>query len=47
VLLAVTVLPSTPSVRRGRLGDVAETVALVSLPPLLIMATGVFDAIRS
>ena len=27
--------------------DVAETIALVSLPPLLIMATGVFDAIRS
>jgi hypothetical protein len=47
VLLAVTLLPSTPSVRRGRLGDVAETIALVSLPPLLIMATGVFDAIRS
>ena len=47
MLLAVTLLPSTPSVRRGRLGDIAETVALVSLPPLLIMATGVFDAIRS
>jgi len=47
VLLAVTLLPSTPSVRRGRLGDVAETVALVSLPPLLILATGVFAAIRS
>jgi type VII secretion integral membrane protein EccD len=47
VLLAVTLLPSTPSVRRGRLGDVAETAALVSLPPLLILATGVFAAIRS
>jgi type VII secretion integral membrane protein EccD len=47
VLLAVTLLPSTPSVRRGRLGDVAETVALVSLPPLMILATGVFAAIRS
>ncbi len=46
VLLALTLLPSTPSVRRGRLGDVAETVALVSLPPLLILATGVFAAIR-
>jgi len=47
VLLAVTLLPSTPSVRRGRLGDIAETVALVSLPPLLILATGVFSAIRN
>jgi hypothetical protein len=47
VLLAVTLLPSAPSVRRGRLGDVAETVALVSLPPLMILATGVFAAIRS
>ncbi len=47
VLLAVTLLPSTRAVRRGRLGDVAETVALVSLPPLMILATGVFAAIRS
>ena len=46
VLLAVTLLPSTPSVRRGRLGDVAETVALLSLLPLLVVATGVFAAIR-
>jgi type VII secretion integral membrane protein EccD len=47
VLLVATLLPSTPSVRRGRLGDIAETVALVSLPPLLVLATGVFAAIRS
>ncbi|QZY29333.1 type VII secretion integral membrane protein EccD [Nocardioides coralli] len=47
VLLVATLLPGTPSVRRGRLGDVAETVALVSLPPLLVLATGVFSAIRS
>ena len=46
VLLAVTLLPSTPSVRRGRFGDIAETVALLSLLPLLIIATGVFSAIR-
>jgi type VII secretion integral membrane protein EccD len=44
VLLAVTLLPSTPSVRRGRLGDVAETVALLAILPLLVMATGVFGA---
>ncbi len=46
VLLAVTLLPSTPSVRRGRFGDVAESVALLSLLPLLVIATGVFSAIR-
>jgi hypothetical protein len=45
VLLAVTLLPSTPSVRRGRLGDIAESVALLSLLPLLVLATGVFSAI--
>lgn len=47
VLLALTLLPPTPSVRRARLGDVAETVALVTLPPLLVLATGAFEAIRS
>ena len=45
-LLAVTLLPATPSVRRGRLGDIAETVALLALLPLLVLATGVFSAIR-
>jgi type VII secretion integral membrane protein EccD len=46
VLLAATLLPSTPSVRRGRLGDLAESVCLLSLLPLLVLATGVFSAIR-
>ena len=46
VLLAVTMLPSAPSVRRGRLGDVAESVALLALLPLLVVAIGVFAAIR-
>ena len=45
VLLAVTLVPAAPSVRRGRLGDVAETVALVSLLPLAVVATGLFSAI--
>ena len=45
VLLAVTLLPATPSVRRGRLGDVAESVCLLSLVPLALVATGVFSAI--
>lgn len=47
VLLTATLIPASPSVRRGRLGDLAEIVALVSLLPLLVLATGLFDAIRS
>ena len=47
VLLALTLLPSGPSVRRGRLGDVAEALALLSLFPLLVLATGIFESIRS
>ncbi|MCW2795085.1 type VII secretion integral membrane protein EccD [Nocardioides sp.] len=46
VLLALTLLPSTPSVRRGRFGDIAETVSLLALLPLLVVATGVFAAVR-
>jgi hypothetical protein len=46
VLLAASMLPATPSVRRGRLGDVAESVALLALLPLLVVADGVFSAIR-
>jgi type VII secretion integral membrane protein EccD len=46
VLLAVTLLPATPSVRRGRLGDVAESVALLALLPVTVVAVGVFSAIR-
>jgi len=45
VLLAVTLVPSPPSVRRGRLGDLAETIALLALVPLAVLATGVFSAI--
>lgn len=45
VLLALTLVPSPPSVRRGRLGDVAETLALLILLPLLVVATGVFAAV--
>ncbi|WP_203336575.1 type VII secretion integral membrane protein EccD [Nocardioides limicola] len=47
LLLAATLLPSSGSVRRGRLGDIAETLALLALLPLLILAIGVFAAIRS
>ncbi len=45
VLLAVTLLPAAPSVRRGRLGDVAESICLLALVPLALVATGVFSAI--
>jgi type VII secretion integral membrane protein EccD len=45
LLLAATLLPASPSVRRGRLGDVAETIALLSLLPLLVVATGLLDAV--
>jgi len=47
VLLTATLVPSSPSVRRGRLGDLVETICLVSLLPLLTLAIGVFDAVRS
>ena len=47
VLLALTLLPSGPSIRRGRLGDVAEAMALLSLFPLVVLATGIFESIRS
>jgi type VII secretion integral membrane protein EccD len=46
VLLAVTLLPATPSVRRGRFGDVAESVALLALLPLLVVAVGIYSSIR-
>ncbi len=45
LLLVATLLPSGPSVRRGRFGDVVETISLVSLLPLLVLASGLFDAI--
>ena len=46
VLLVSTLAPSGPSLRRGRLGDVLETAALLSLLPLLVLASGLFDAIN-
>lgn len=45
VVLAATMLPATPSVRRGRLGDVAESAALILLLPLLVLASGAFSAV--
>lgn len=46
VLLVSTLSPSGPSLRRGRFGDVLETVALLSLLPLLVLASGLFDKIN-
>ena len=47
LLLALTLLPSSPSIRRGRLGDLAESVCLLSLLPLVVVATGIFESIRA
>ncbi len=47
VLLALTLVPRGPSIRRGRIGDLAESTALVSLLPLAVVATGLFEAIQS
>ncbi len=43
VLLAATLLPGAPSLRRGRFGDLLETVALLALLPLLVVASGLLD----
>jgi len=47
VLLAVTLIPGTASLRRGRLGDLAETLCLLGLLPLVVLATGIYSSIRS
>lgn len=47
VLLALTLLPGVPSLRRGRLGDLAESACLLGLLPLLVLATGVYSSVRS
>jgi hypothetical protein len=46
VLLALTLLPQTMSIRRGRLGDLAESISLLALLPTLVIATGVFASIK-
>jgi type VII secretion integral membrane protein EccD len=46
VLLAATLLPATASVRRDRLGDVAESASLLLLPLLLVIAVGLLAAVR-
>ncbi|WP_139979270.1 type VII secretion integral membrane protein EccD [Nocardioides litoris] len=45
LLLALTLVPSGPSLRRGRAGDLLESAALVALVPLLVVAVGVVDLV--
>jgi len=45
VLLALAVLPQSGSVRRGRLGDLVETLALLAVLPALVTASGVVSSI--
>ncbi|WP_408897810.1 type VII secretion integral membrane protein EccD [Nocardioides sp. R1-1] len=45
-LLVATLVPAAPSVRRGRFGDLLESLALLGLLPLLVVATGLFDRVR-
>lgn len=45
-LLVGAAKPWAPSARRAWLADLVETTALASLPPLLVMATGAFEAVR-
>ena len=44
-LLATTLLPAGPSVRRDRLCDLVESVALLAMLPLLVAAVGILAAI--
>jgi hypothetical protein len=46
VLLVTTLVPSSGSVRRGRMGDVVETATLISLLPLMVVAAGFFDMVK-
>jgi type VII secretion integral membrane protein EccD len=45
VLLALTLVPASPSVRRGRIGDVVETITLLSLLPLMVLSVGFVSAV--
>lgn len=46
ILLVSTLVPASPSVRRGRIGDAVETATLLSLLPLMVVAAGFFDLIK-
>lgn len=44
VLLVLTLVPDVGSIRRGRLADVAETICLLAMLPLMVLASGLFGA---
>ena len=44
--LAITLLPSARSARWGRAGDLAESVTMLALLPLLVVATGIYAVVR-
>lgn len=45
VLLLLTLVPTSASVRRGRAGDVVESLTLLSLLPLMVLAAGFVSAV--
>lgn len=45
LLLVLTLVPSSASVRRGRAGDVVESLTLLSLLPLMVLAAGFVSAV--
>ncbi len=46
VLLTVSMLPGVHSLRLRRLGDLAESLCLVGLLPLLVLASGLLSVVR-
>ncbi|MGH8867351.1 MAG: type VII secretion integral membrane protein EccD [Actinomycetes bacterium] len=46
-LLLVAAVPRRASVRLGRLGDIAEGVSLIAILPLLVLAIGLTDVVRT
>jgi type VII secretion integral membrane protein EccD len=44
-LLVLTLVPMSPSVRRGRIGDVVESATLLALLPLMVLAAGFVAAV--
>jgi hypothetical protein len=45
VLLSLTLVPASASVRRGRMGDIVETMTLLALLPLMVLAAGFVSAV--
>jgi type VII secretion integral membrane protein EccD len=45
LLLVLTLVPASPSVRRGRLGDVVESATLLALLPLMVLGAGFVGAV--